>query len=140
MGYRGIGITGLGATTVGTGTKGKSNARSTPLVKLMTTHEKLEQLTLRFRCAGDRSGREEGLGGVFSLTDPAKINELQHVGGRSSRGCTSRSCSRSTRSTASRRSSRSRSAEASSFDPDVAATDDTIAARESAAFGIKQIY
>jgi len=81
----------------------------------------------------------KGLGGVFSLTDPAKINQLQHIAVDQSRlhipilfafdtihgfktifpiplG------------------------QASSFDPDVAATDDTIAARESAASGIKQIY
>ena len=82
---------------------------------------------------------EEGVGGVFSLTDPEKIDHYQHLAVEKSRlhipilfaydtihgyktifpiplG------------------------EASSFDPEVAATDDRIAARESAAVGIKQIY
>ncbi|GAA2140050.1 glycoside hydrolase family 3 N-terminal domain-containing protein [Nocardioides koreensis] len=82
---------------------------------------------------------ENGVGGVFSLTDPAKINHYQHIAVEQSRlhipilfafdtihgyrtifpvplGA------------------------ASSFDPDVARTDATIGARESATVGLKQVY
>ena len=116
------------------------------LLGRMTLQEKLEQIQLLAdNQVLDADGNvkpddaRKGLGGVFSLTDPAKINQLQHIAVEQSRlhipilfafdtihgfktifpiplG------------------------QASSFDPDVAATDDTIAARESAASGIKQIY
>ena len=93
--------------------------------------------------SGDGRGRGEqarnGVGGVFSLTDPERINELQHIAVDESRlgipilfafdtihgfrtifpiplGA------------------------ASSFDPDVVSDDHRIGARESAAVGLKQIY
>ncbi len=109
------------------------------LLGRMTLEEKLEQIQLLADNQVTDADARKGVGGVFSLTDPAKINALQHVAVEQSRlhipilfafdtihgfktifpiplG------------------------EASSFDPDVAATDDTIAARESIASGIKQIY
>ena len=107
----------------------------------MTLDEKLSSS----RCSPtgrstDADAAKAGVGGVFSLTDPAQDRPVPARSRSSSRGCTSRSCSRSTRSTATGRSSRSRSATASSFDPSVAPTDHTIGARESATVGIKQIY
>ena len=109
------------------------------LIRQMTTHEKLMQLQLLSDGQISDEAAEEGVGGVFSLTDPEKIDHYQHLAVENSRlhipilfaydtihgyktifpiplG------------------------EAASFDPEVAATDDRIAARESAAVGIKQIY
>jgi beta-glucosidase len=113
--------------------------RVSQLLGKMTLEEKLEQIQLLADNQVTDADARKGVGGVFSLTDPAKINALQHVAVEQSRlhipilfafdtihgfktifpiplG------------------------QASSFDPDVATTDDTIAARESAASGIKQIY
>ena len=105
----------------------------------MTLDEKLMQLRLDADWQATDDQAKAGLGGVFSLTDPAKINDLQHVAMEQSRlhipilfafdtihgyrtifpiGL----------------------GEASSFDPGVATADETIAARETAAVGIKQIY
>jgi beta-glucosidase len=109
------------------------------LVKQMTLQEKLMQLQLDADWQATDDQARAGLGGVFSLTDPAKIDHLQHVAVEQSRlhipilfafdtihgyrtvfpiplGA------------------------ASSFDPSVATADDTIGARETATVGIKQIY
>ena len=109
------------------------------LLRQMTLDEKLQQIQL----LADNQVKDEdaraGVGGVFSLTDPDRINELQHIAVDESRlgipilfafdtihgyrtifpiplGA------------------------ASSFDPQVASDDHRIGARESAAVGLKQIY
>jgi beta-glucosidase len=109
------------------------------LVNQMTLDEKLEQLQLDADWQATPEEAKAGLGSVFSLTDPVKINALQHVAVEQSRlhipilfafdtihgyrtifpiplGA------------------------ASSFDPSAAAADDTVSARETATVGIKQIY
>jgi beta-glucosidase len=113
------------------------------LLARMTLEEKLQQIQLLSDGqvtgeGGDEQARN-GVGGVFSLTDPERINELQHIAVDESRlgipilfafdtihgfrtifpiplGA------------------------ASSFDPDVVSDDHRIGARESAAVGLKQIY
>src|SRR5438046_639143 len=109
------------------------------LLGKMTLQEKLNQLTLLNDGQINDSEAAKPVGGVFSLTDPDKINHFQHVAVEQSRlhipvlfafdtihgyrtifpiplGA------------------------ASSFDPSVATADDTVAARETATVGIKQIY
>ena len=119
------------------------------LLGQMTLEEKLQQIQLLSdgQVADNPDtevdeGAEEarnGVGGVFSLTDPQRIDELQHIAVEESRlgipilfafdtihgfrtvfpiplGA------------------------ASSFDPDVVSDDHRIGARESAAVGLKQIY
>ena len=119
------------------------------LLGQMTLEEKLQQIQLlsdgQVADNPDEEGDEgaeaarNGLGGVFSLVNPERINELQHIAVEESRlgipilfafdtihgyrtvfpiplGA------------------------ASSFDPDVVADDHRIGARESAAVGLKQIY
>ena len=118
------------------------------LLSRMTLEEKLQQIQLLSDGqvadeegpgdAGAEAARN-GVGGVFSLTDPQRINELQHIAVEDSRlgipilfafdtihgfrtifpiplGA------------------------ASSFDPSVVTADHRIGARESAAVGLKQIY
>ncbi|HWH19262.1 MAG TPA: hypothetical protein VN671_01915, partial [Solirubrobacterales bacterium] len=58
---------------------GDINAKVNALVGQMTTHEKLEQLTLASDAQATTEDAEEGLGSVFSLVDPQKIDELQHA-------------------------------------------------------------
>src|SRR4051794_27380263 len=109
------------------------------LLAKMTLQEKLQQLQLLSDGQITDEDARAGVGGVFSLTDPAKINHFQQVAVKESRlhipilfafdtihgyrtifpiplGA------------------------ASSFDPSVAAADATIGARESATVGLKQIY
>jgi beta-glucosidase len=109
------------------------------LLAKMTLDEKLQQVQLLADWQANDAEAKKGVGGVFSLTDPAKIDHLQHVAVEQSRlgipilfafdtihgyrtifpiplGA------------------------ASSFDPAVAADDHRFGARESAAVGLKQIY
>src|SRR4051794_10236771 len=109
------------------------------LVHQMTVDEKLQQVQLLSDGRITDADAKAGVGGVFSLIDPVKINHFQHVAVEQSRlhipilfafdtihgfrtifpiplGA------------------------ASSFDPSVATADDTVAARESATIGLKQIY
>ena len=109
------------------------------LLAKMTLKEKLQQLQLLSDGQITDEDARAGVGGVFSLTDPAKINHFQQIAVTESRlhipilfafdtihgyrtifpiplGA------------------------ASSFDPSVAAADATIGARESATVGLKQIY
>jgi beta-glucosidase len=120
---------------------GDSNpsARAQALLDQMTLDEKLQQLQLLADWQAKDPDARAGVGAVFSLTDAAQINHLQQVAVTQSRlhipilfafdtihgyrtifpiplGA------------------------ASSFDPSVATADDTIAARETATVGIKQIY
>src|SRR4051794_103333 len=115
------------------------NKRVNALVDKMTTKEKLQQVQLLSDGQITDADAKAGVGGVFSLTDPARINHFQHVAVERSRlhipilfafdtihgyrtvfpvplGA------------------------ASSFDPDVARTDARIGARESATVGLKQVY
>lgn len=109
------------------------------LLKQMTTHEKLEQLTLASDSQATEQDAEEGLGGVFSLTDPQKIDELQHAAVEKSRLHIPILFAFDTIH-GYKTIFPIPLAEASSWDPAVAETDDTIAARETAAVGIKQAY
>ncbi len=122
------------------------------LLSQMTLKEKLMQVELfsdgqvtsddgtgRVVSAAGKTAAKDGLGSVFSLTDPKLINQLQHIAVEESRlhipilfafdtihgyrtifpiplGA------------------------ASSFDPSVVSDDHRIGARESAAVGLKQIY
>jgi beta-glucosidase len=119
------------------------------LLAQMTLEEKLQQIQLLSdgqvadnpNLPGDEGAEaaRNGVGGVFSLTNPQRINELQHIAVEESRlgipilfafdtihgfrtvfpiplGA------------------------GSSFDPSVATADHRIGARESAAVGLKQIY
>jgi len=109
------------------------------LVHRMTVDEKLQQVQLLSDGQITDADAKAGVGGVFSLIDPVKINHYQHIAVEQSRlhipilfafdtihgfrtifpiplGA------------------------ASSFDPSVVTADDTVAARESATIGLKQIY
>src|SRR4051794_7985914 len=55
------------------------------LVKKMTVDEKLQQLQLLSDGQITDQDAKNGVGGVFSLTDPAKINHFQHVAVEQSR-------------------------------------------------------
>ncbi len=109
------------------------------LLRKMTVDEKLQQVQLLSDGQITDADAKAGVGGVFSLVDPDKINHFQQVAVQQSRlhipilfafdtihgfrtvfpiplGA------------------------ASAFDPAVVTADDTIGARESATVGIKQIY
>jgi len=113
--------------------------RVNDLLAQMTTKEKLQQVQLLSDGQITDADAKAGVGGVFSLIDPVKINHYQHIAVEQSRlhipilfafdtihgfrtifpiplGA------------------------ASSFDPSVVTADDTVAARESATIGLKQIY
>src|SRR5436190_10178145 len=55
------------------------------LLSKMTTQEKLEQVQLDADWQATDDEAKAGLGSVFSLTDPVKINHLQHVAVEQSR-------------------------------------------------------
>jgi beta-glucosidase len=123
----------------GHGGGGDINGKVNALVGQMTTHEKLEQLTLASDAQATTEDAEEGLGSVFSLVDPQKIDELQHAAVENSRLHIPILFAYDTIH-GYRTIFPIPLAEASSWDPAVAETDDTIAARETAAVGIKQAY
>jgi beta-glucosidase len=109
------------------------------LLGRMTLTEKLEQLQLLADNQVTVADARKGVGGVFSLTDPHQINVLQHAAVEQSRLHIPILFAFDTIH-GFRTIFPIPLGQASSFDPDVAATDDTIAARESAASGVKQIY
>ena len=109
------------------------------LVKQMTLDEKLEQLQLDADWQATDAEAKAGLGGVFSLTDPVKIDHLQHVAVEQSRLHIPILFAYDTIH-GYRTIFPTPLGAASSFDPSVVAADDTIGARESATVGIKQIY
>jgi beta-glucosidase len=113
--------------------------RVNALLAKMTTTEKLEQLQLLSDGQITDDGAKAGVGGVFSLTDPAKINHFQHVAVEQSRLHIPILFAYDTIH-GYRTVFPIPLGQASSFDPGVATADDTIGARESAAVGIKQIY
>jgi beta-glucosidase len=113
--------------------------RVNSLLAKMTTKEKLEQLQLLSDGQITDDQAKAGVGGVFSLTDPTKIDHYQHVAVEQSRLHIPILFAYDTIH-GYRTTFPIPLGEASSFDPDVATADDTIAARETAAVGIKQIY
>jgi beta-glucosidase len=109
------------------------------LLRQMTLDEKLQQLTLLSDGQITDDEAKKGVGGVFSLTDPAKIDHFQHVAVEQSRLHIPILFAYDTIH-GYRTIFPIPLATASSFDPGVAADDHRIGAAESAAVGIKQIY
>jgi beta-glucosidase len=114
-------------------------ARVTALLARMTVEEKLEQMQLLADFQVTDAEAAKGVGGVFSLTDPARINHLQHVAVEQSRLHIPILFAFDTIH-GFRTVFPVPLAEASSFDPAVANADATYGARETAATGIKQVY
>jgi beta-glucosidase len=109
------------------------------LLGKMTVNEKLQQLQLLSDGQITDADAKAGVGGVFSLTDPAKIDHFQHVAVEQSRLHIPILFAYDTIH-GYRTVFPIPLGAASSFDPSVATADDTIAARETATVGIKQIY
>ena len=109
------------------------------LLRQMTVDEKLQQLQLLSDGQITDADAKAGVGSVFSLTDPAKINHFQHVAVDQSRLHIPILFAYDTIH-GYRTIFPIPLGAASSFDPSVATADDTIAARESATVGLKQIY
>ncbi len=109
------------------------------LLRKMTIDEKLQQVQLLADWQATDDQAKAGVGGVFSLTDPAKINHLQHVAVEQSRLHIPILFAFDTIH-GFRTVFPIPLGTASSFDPAVAAADHTIGARETATVGIKQIY
>jgi beta-glucosidase len=109
------------------------------LVEQMTLQEKLMQLQLDADWQATDDQARAGLGSVFSLTDPVKIDHLQHVAVEQSRLHIPILFAFDTIH-GFRTVFPIPLGQASSFDPSVATADDTIGARESATVGLKQIY
>lgn len=109
------------------------------LVRQMTVDEKLQQVQLLSDGQITDDDAKKGVGGVFSLTDPAKIDHFQHIAVEQSRLHIPILFAYDTIH-GYRTTFPVPLAEAASFDPSVATDDFTISARESAAVGIKQIY
>ena len=105
----------------------------------MTLDEKLQQIQLLSDGQITDADAKAGVGGVFSLVDPAKINHFQHVAVEQSRLHIPILFAYDTIH-GYRTIFPIPLGAASSFDPAVATADDTIGARESATVGIKQIY
>ena len=114
-------------------------ARVNALLAKMTVDEKLEQMQLLSDSQVTDAEAAKGVGGVFSLTDPAKINHLQHVAVEQSRLHIPILFAYDTIH-GFRTVFPVPLAEASSFDPAVANADASYGARETAATGIKQVY
>jgi beta-glucosidase len=109
------------------------------LLAKMTTKEKLQQVQLLSDGQITDADAKAGVGGVFSLTDPAKINHYQHVAVEQSRLHIPILFAYDTIH-GYRTIFPVPLGAASSFDPRVARNDARIGARESATVGIKQIY
>jgi beta-glucosidase len=117
------------------GIESKVNA----LLSKMTLEEKLNQLTLLADWQATDDEAHKPIGGVFSLTDPAKINHLQHEAVEHSRLHIPILFAFDTIH-GFRTIFPIPLGTASSFDPNVASDDHRIGAMESAAVGLKQIY
>ena len=109
------------------------------LLSKMTVNEKLQQLQLLSDGQITDADAKAGVGSVFSLTDPAKIDHFQHVAVEQSRLHIPILFAYDTIH-GYRTVFPIPLGAASSFDPSVATADDTVAARETATVGIKQIY
>jgi beta-glucosidase len=109
------------------------------LLEKMTLREKLAQLQLLPDNQVTDEDVRNGLGSVLSLTDPEKIAHFQRIAVEDSRLKIPLLFAYDTIH-GFRTTFPIPLAQASSFDPDVTTTDATIAARETAAVGIKQAY
>src|SRR3954470_22913591 len=109
------------------------------LLAKMTLDEKLQQIQLLSDGQITDADAKAGVGGVFSLTDPVKIDHYQHIAVEQSRLHIPILFAYDTIH-GYRTIFPIPLGAASSFDPDVVAADDTISAAESARVGIKQIY
>jgi beta-glucosidase len=129
------------ATTTSSATSARSSieSRIDSLLHRMTLNEKLEQMQLLSDGQVTDADAQNGVGGVFSLTDPEKINHLQHIAVTQSRLHIPILFAFDTIH-GFRTIFPIPLAEASSFDPAVARTDASYGARETAATGIKQVY
>jgi beta-glucosidase len=114
-------------------------SRVNALLAKMTLNEKLEQLQLFADWQATPDAVRQGIGGVFSLTDPEKINQLQHIAVDETRLHIPILFAFDTIH-GFRTVFPIPLGEASSFDPGVATADATFGARETAATGIKQVY
>ena len=109
------------------------------LLRRMTLQEKLQQIQLLSDGQVTDADARAGVGGVFSLVDPQRINELQHIAVDESRLGIPILFAYDTIH-GYRTIFPVPLGAASSFDPDVVAADHRFGARETAAVGIKQIY
>ncbi|WP_028060083.1 beta-glucosidase BglX [Candidatus Solirubrobacter pratensis] len=109
------------------------------LLSKMTVDEKLQQVQLLSDGQITDADAKAGVGGVFSLVDPDKINHFQHIAVEQSRLHIPILFAYDTIH-GYRTIFPIPLGAASAFDPGVATADDTIGARESATVGIKQIY
>jgi beta-glucosidase len=109
------------------------------LLGRMTLEEKLQQVQLLSDGQITDADAKAGVGGVFSLTDPKRINQLQHIAVEQSRLGIPILFAYDTIH-GYRTIFPIPLGTAASFDPDVAESDHRIGARESAAVGLKQIY
>ncbi len=113
--------------------------RVNALLKRMTTEEKLQQVQLLADWQINDDEATAGVGSVFSLTDPERINHFQHVAVEQSRLHIPILFAFDTIH-GYRTIFPIPLGTASSFDPEVARTDAAIGARESAVVGLKQVY
>ncbi len=109
------------------------------LLDQMTTKEKLQQVQLLSDGQITDADAKAGVGGVFSLTDPEKIDHFQHLAVEKSRLGIPILFAYDTIH-GYRTIFPAPLGAASSFDPSVPQTDASTGARESATVGIKQIY
>lgn len=109
------------------------------LVGSMSLDEKLQQIQLLSDGQVTDADARKGVGGVFSLVDPKRINELQHIAVEQSPHHIPILFAYDTIH-GFRTIFPTPLGTASSFDPNVALTDAAIGARESATVGLKQIY
>ncbi len=109
------------------------------LLAQMTVDEKLKQLELFGGWYITDADAKAGVGSVLGSTDPAQIDHLQHVAVEQSRLHIPILFAYDTIH-GYRTIFPVPLGAASSFDPSVATADDTVAARETATVGIKQIY
>lgn len=113
--------------------------RVSSLLARMTTEEKLQQVQLLSDGQVTDADAEAGVGSVFSLTDPAKIDHLQHIAVEESRlGIPILFAFDTIHGY--RTIFPAPLGAASSFDPEVARVDAATGARESATVGLKQVY
>jgi beta-glucosidase len=113
--------------------------RVNALISQMTLQEKLQQIQLLSDGQVTDADARAGVGGVFSLVDPVKINHLQHIAVEQSRLHIPILFAYDTIH-GYRTIFPVPLGAASSFDPSVGFTDASIGARETATVGIKQVY
>jgi beta-glucosidase len=128
-----------GGLTTATDPESSESDRAANLLSQMTLEEKLQQLQLLSDFQITDADAKAGVGAVFSLVDAVKINHFQHVAVEQSRLHIPILFAYDTIH-GYRTIFPVPLGAASSFDPSVVTADDTVAARETATVGIKQIY